>query len=236
MTLQAVHSTPQKQQNGNISCSSPLQSTSHHFYSCSQQKEMLTSLLAIQPRGCSVHWLRGVKQKPYIGQTSWSASWPQLVTLSLWITTHARLHPLTRKRGFQRTRVHAHYANNCLEVWLQNSSSETGNHPPHDSERARSQGGWHQLPGGGVCLPFLNHVPNRDTAGSSAYSVSHHTTFPDNLLLGHSSGQLICLLSTTTVLKQQRLEHSPPLRFCKNKEVKMPLEVYWRQTTSKEED
>lgn len=59
-------------------------------------------------------------------------------------------------------------------------------------------------------------MSHRHTTSSSAYRVNHHTTSPVNLLLGHSSGQLICLLSTTTALNQQRLEHSPPLCFCKH--------------------
>lgn len=50
-----------------------------------------------------------------------------------------------------------------------------------------------------------------------------HTTAPVNLLLGHSTGQLICLLSATAAPNQQRQEHSPPLRFCKHKEVTIPL-------------
>lgn len=141
MTLQAVHSTPQKEENGNISCSSSLRSTSQYFYSYSQQKEMPTSLQAIQPRGCSVHRLRGMEQKPSTGQTRYSASSPQLITLSLWNTTCACLHPLTRKWGLQRTRVHRHYANDCLKVWLQSTSLETGNHLPHVSDRARSHSG-----------------------------------------------------------------------------------------------
>lgn len=62
-----------------------------------------------RPHACSVHTGWGIKWKPSVKQTSYLAPRPQVITLSLWITTHACLQPLTRKWGLQRTTVHKHY-------------------------------------------------------------------------------------------------------------------------------
>lgn len=106
MIFQAVHSTLQKEQNRDISCSSSLQSTSHHFYSCSQQKEMPTRLQAIQLYGGSVHRLRGMEQMPPIGQASFSVSRHHCIVS---VNHHHPRLPSSTKWALQRTGVHRHY-------------------------------------------------------------------------------------------------------------------------------
>lgn len=108
----------------------------------------------------------------------------------------------------QRTRVHGHYANDCLKIWLRSTSLEMANHLPHVSERAWSHSG----------QTFSESHAHRHTFGSSAYRVNHHTTSPVNLLMGHTSSQLIFIMlhyvfpSTIKNTSKSLLETKQPVR------------------------